>query len=68
MRSSQDPYAVCTVRDLTGCGFGGSIVALTEHSRAIAAGNTITNQQKRRFPSQARVLVSAAQFLDTSPE
>ena len=45
---------------LTGGGFGVSIVALTEHSRSIAAGDAIINRQKRRFPSQARVLVSAA--------
>ena len=45
---------------LTGGGFGGSIVALTEHSRSIAAGDAIINRQKRRFPSQARVLVPAA--------
>jgi galactokinase len=51
---------------LTGGGFGGAIVALTEPSRAIAAGESIIEEQKRRFPERARILVPAAQFLDTS--
>jgi galactokinase len=45
---------------LTGGGFGGSIVALTEPSRANAAGDAITVHQNRRFSNQARVLVPAA--------
>ena len=51
---------------LTGGGFGGAIVALAEPSRTIAAGESVIAAQKRRFPQQARVLVPAAQFLDTS--
>jgi galactokinase len=45
---------------LTGGGFGGSIVALTEPSRAQSAGEAIIATQKRRFPNQPRVLVPAA--------
>lgn len=51
---------------LTGGGFGGSIVALCEPSRAFAAGESIVGEQNRRFPERARLLVPAAQFLDTS--
>ncbi len=51
---------------LTGGGFGGSIVALVEPSSARVAAETIIGEQNRRFPEQARVLVPAAQFLDTS--
>jgi galactokinase len=51
---------------LTGGGFGGSIVALVEPSRARAAAKAIIAAQKRRFPEQARLLVPAAHFLDTS--
>ena len=51
---------------LTGGGFGGSIVALTEPGRAIAAGEAIVRQQNQRFPAPARVLVPAAQFLEQS--
>jgi len=42
---------------LTGGGFGGSIVALTDPSRALAAGRSIVGQHQRRFPDQARVLI-----------
>lgn len=45
---------------LTGGGFGGAIVALTEPNRTIAAGEAIIVQQNRRFPKHARVLVPAA--------
>ncbi|HEU4937441.1 MAG TPA: galactokinase [Vicinamibacterales bacterium] len=45
---------------LTGGGFGGSIVGLTEPGRAIAAGEAIIAEQNRRFPNHARVLVPAA--------
>jgi galactokinase len=51
---------------LTGGGFGGSIVALCEPSRALAAGESIVAEQNRRFPERARLLVPAAQFLDIS--
>jgi galactokinase len=51
---------------LTGGGFGGSIVALTEPGRAASAGEAIVSQQNRRFSAPARVLVPAAQFLDHS--
>ena len=50
---------------LTGGGFGGAIVALTEPGRAIAAGKEITAQQSRRFPNQARVLVPVAPARET---
>ncbi len=46
---------------LTGGGFGGSIVALTEPGRAIAAGQAVVVQQNRRFPGQAQVLVPTTQ-------
>jgi galactokinase len=49
---------------LTGGGFGGSIVAWCEPSRAFRAGESIVEEQNRRFPERARVLVPAAQFLD----
>ncbi len=42
---------------LTGGGFGGSIVALTDCSRTLAAGASIVGQHGRRFPEKARVLV-----------
>jgi galactokinase len=42
---------------LTGGGFGGSIVALTDPSRALAAGRSVVAQHHRRFPGQARVLI-----------
>jgi galactokinase len=45
---------------LTGGGFGGSIVALTEPSRVVTAGEAIIAEQNRRFPHHARVLVPAA--------
>jgi len=45
---------------LTGGGFGGSIVAFTEPSSAIAAGEAIIAHQNRRFSNHARVLVPAA--------
>jgi galactokinase len=45
---------------LTGGGFGGAIVALTEPSRTIAAGRAIIDRQNRRFLHHARVLVPAA--------
>ena len=45
---------------LTGGGFGGSIVALTEAGSAQGAGESVILQQNRRFPQQARVLVPAA--------
>ncbi len=45
---------------LTGGGFGGAIVALTEPSKARSAGETIIDQQNRRFPNHARVLVPPA--------
>ncbi|MFL6278781.1 MAG: galactokinase, partial [Vicinamibacterales bacterium] len=45
---------------LTGGGFGGAIVAFTEPSSAIAAGEAIIVHQNRRFPNRARVLVPAA--------
>ena len=51
---------------LTGGGFGGAIVALTEPGRAFGAGQTILREQNQRFPTPARVLVPAAQFLDHS--
>ena len=44
---------------LTGGGFGGSVVVLTEPSRAVDTGETIVVRQNRRFPNQARVLVPA---------
>jgi galactokinase len=51
---------------LTGGGFGGAIVALAEPSRVLAAAAAVIDAQKRRFPQQARILVPAAQFLDTT--
>ena len=49
---------------LTGGGFGGAIVALTESGRARAAGEAVILQQNRAFPHVARVLVPTAEFLD----
>jgi galactokinase len=51
---------------LTGGGFGGSIVALTEPSSIRAAGESVIARQNRQFPEHARVLVPAVRFLDTS--
>ena len=45
---------------LTGGGFGGAIVALTEPSRTIAAGADIIAKQNRRFSHHPRVLVPSA--------
>jgi galactokinase len=45
---------------LTGGGFGGAIVALTDPSRTFAAGSAIIDRQNRRFSHHARVLVPAA--------
>ncbi len=45
---------------LTGGGFGGAIVALTDPSRAKAAGQAIIARQNRRFSSHTRLLVPAA--------
>jgi galactokinase len=51
---------------LTGGGFGGSIVALCEPGRTVAAGESIVVEQNRRFRERARLLVPAAQFLDST--
>jgi galactokinase len=45
---------------LTGGGFGGAIVAFTEPSSAIAAGEAIIVHQNCRFPNRPRVLVPTA--------
>ena len=42
---------------LTGGGFGGAIVAITDRGRAAAIGAAITVQHNRRFPQPAVVLV-----------
>jgi galactokinase len=42
---------------LTGGGFGGAIVALTERGRAHAIGKSIVTEHNRRFPDRAAIVV-----------
>jgi galactokinase len=42
---------------LTGGGFGGAIVALTERGRAIEIGNAVVARHNQRFPHHATVVV-----------
>ena len=44
---------------LTGGGFGGSIVALTEAGRGNEIGDAVVNRHNRQFPHQATVIVPA---------
>jgi galactokinase len=51
---------------LTGGGFGGAIVALTERGRAIDIGEAIVESHNRRFQNGAAVVVPIHKLARTS--